>query len=186
MKFVQLIYIICYFVFSACSSVLSSETPHTKEINGLSLHLKYLSPTELAQKEKGDDAAVNPDSIKKLYSQSLQFVLSITPKDKSDVMTSSVKNYNEYAQLSHNMNFEMEKMVYLKIGTSIYYPVLSAMENTYGMKVGRDIVFAFAPSSKEDKIFYNSDSICFTYRDELFDLGINHFSFSREEITDIN
>ncbi|MCX6180359.1 MAG: hypothetical protein NT150_00330 [Bacteroidetes bacterium] len=123
------------------------------------------------------------DSLEKYYSRSLQFVLSIVPEDeKGDVMTSSVKNYNEYAELSHEMNFEMEKMVYLTIGDKIYYPVLSAMENIYGMKAGRDIIFSFVPASLQDSTFYQSDSLCFTYEDQLFNLGINHFTYSRKEL----
>ena len=162
----------------------------TKYVNGLKITLKYLSPDYLAYKDRNSGSEYTPEAIDSLvnyYSKSITFMMNIKPDDRektgTDIMYREIKNYKEYAERTLAMNFDMENYVSLKTGHQEYKPVLSAMENIYGLTTSRNILFVFAPTEEEQKDdFYQSQELDFVYEDELFDLGINHFVFSRNDI----
>lgn len=80
------------------------------------------------------------------------------------------------------MSFEIERYTTLKIGGKTYRPVLSALENVYGLTDSRNITFVFVPESKEEKTFYQSERLQLSFDDEIFNTGINHFTFNREDL----
>jgi hypothetical protein len=76
----------------------------------------------------------------------------------------------------------MEDFVQLKMGESKYKPVLSSMENTYGIGQSRDIMIVFSPSSLKDNGFLSSKELDFVYNDEIFEVGKCHFVFDRSDL----
>ena len=164
----------------------------TKYVNGLELKIKYLSPEYLAWRELSDkpgNSVMEKDSLLHRYRQSLSFLLSIGPDERkksgSDIMMQDISNYKEYTERSLTMNFDMEQYIRLKAGKSEYRPVLSALENTYGLSSGRNILLVFTPLATGDQTFKQSGELDFIYADELFGLGTNHFVFTKKELSSI-
>lgn len=164
----------------------------TKYVNGMELKIKYFPPQFSAYMEWKDMpryTAHQRDSLVGLYKNNVTFMLSIGPDERKakggDIMFQNVSNYKEYAERTHTMNFEMEEFITLEIGDQKYRPVLSSMENVYGLDAKRNIILVFAPSEKNDSHLKNAEKMDFVYADELFELGVNHFVFNRKDINNI-
>lgn len=162
-------------------------------VNGLMVKVKYLPADYLVYKElKSIDSPISKiqqDSIRKLYENSVSFLMSIGPDERkvegSDVMYKNVAEYKEYAERVQTMNFDMEQYVTLRAGKNEYKPVLSAMENTYGLENKRNIIFVFVPKEIDDKSIRLSENMEFVYNDEMFDMGKNYFVFNRNKINNV-
>ena len=76
----------------------------------------------------------------------------------------------------------MDEFIRLKIGEAIYEPVLINLEEVYGLKDSRNITIVFVPEDASDEAFYNAEEFEFTYDDEIFGTGINHFRFKRSDL----
>jgi hypothetical protein len=168
------------------------ETPgsgltQAREVNGFRIKVKCIPPEYLAYKDMQDDHLTysSKDSLISIYKKNLYFLFTIGPDDKKrtkDVMNDEITSYEEYAERSLSMNFDMESYVTLHMNGNTYSPVLSSMENTYGLGSSRSILFVFAPGEQEkDK----GSEIDFEYRDELFGTGILHFIYSNSSINNI-
>jgi hypothetical protein len=198
--------IIFLFFLSAC---VSNEVKNTEEylqwlnneenglvkvkyINGMEVKIKYLPADYLAFQELNDMkwyTENQKDSIIKIYSDNETFIMTIGPdkrkKENGDVMLKGINNYKEYKGRFLTMNFDMSEFIKMEIGNKIYKPVLSNMENTYGLEESRNIIFVFSPGKEKDKILSNSDEIDLKYSDEMFGLGTNHFVFSKKWIDNL-
>ncbi len=162
----------------------------TRKIHGLKISVKYLPADYLEYKEMQDNSGENQlDSLKKEYENSLTFLMTIGPDEekgnKNDIMFDGIKNYKEYSERLLSLNFEIEKNVLLKTDNVALKPVLSALENTYGLSKSRNIVFAFAPTQNEKQEIENSNTIDFIYSDELFELGLMHFNFNTSDFKNL-
>lgn len=164
----------------------------TRYVNGLEVKVKYLPPQYLAYQELENLESYTPyqkDSIMDQYKSNLAFVMSIGSDERKeegiDIMYKNVRDYREYAERTYNMNFEMEEFITLSADGKEYSPVLSAMENIYGLDSKRNILFVFAPNGKSDHTFQEAEKLDFIYKDELFDLGTNHFVFKKEAIQSV-
>lgn len=160
-----------------------------KQVNGFEIKITYLPPDYLTYRELSEEENAlksKIDSLKKYYSKTMTFMMTITPdKEKrkgEDAVLYGIRNYAEYKERLYNLNFEMENNISIETGALSLKPVLTSFENSYGLSVGRSILFVFAPSETEQVEFYNSENIDFIYDDELFDTGINHFIFKRKNI----
>lgn len=158
--------------------------------NGLELTVKFLPAEYLAYQELKNEKKVTQaqyDSLLKVYSKSLTFLMSIGPDEskknpKGDIMMTGISDYEEFAQKAMAMNFDMGQYVSLKTDIGDFKPVLSNMENVYGLAKNRNILFVFAPSELKDTTFLHSRQFDFVYEDQLFKVGINHFVFKKEDI----
>lgn len=198
--------IIAFFLFAGCgtkeirkvedylSFVNSAENGLVikKQVNGFEIKLTYLSPDYLAYRElSAEENALNNkmDSVKNFYSKTMTFMMTITPKEEKrkgmDPVFYGIRNYAEYKERLYNLNFEIENNISMETGGIGFKPVLTSFENSYGLSAGRSILFVFAPSEAGQKEFYTSENIDFIYDDELFDTGINHFTFIRENLLKI-
>lgn len=163
----------------------------TKEAGGITIKVKYLPSNYLAYQDLSGQTIIKKeesDSIIKSYDKSLTFLITIGVDGevkKGDVMYQGVQNYEEYKKRLYAMNFDIENNVTIKIGEKKYRPVLSNLENGYGLTESRNITLVFVPETKEDQLFYLGEEIQFTYDDELFDSGINHFTFDRKKLNNI-
>ena len=88
----------------------------------------------------------------------------------------------EFEERVHQMNFEMERYIKIIINEKEFRPVLSTMENVYGMTSNRNIVFVFVPGANEEHFFGNMEKLDLVFEDELFGLGVNHFLFHKENM----
>lgn len=163
----------------------------SKEVGGITIKVKYLPPNYLAYQDLSGQTIIKKqesDSIIKSYDKSLTFLMTIGVDGevkKGDVMYQGIKDYAAYKERLYTMNFDIENDITIKIGGKKYHPVLSNLENGYGLTSSRNITLVFVPEAKEEKSFYTSEEIQFTYDDDLFDTGINHFTFNREDINNI-
>jgi hypothetical protein len=164
----------------------------TKYVNGMEIKVKYMPPEYMASQEMQSGHSYSlkqTDSLLNLYKNSMNILFSIGPDERketgADVMFQSVKTYQEYAERVNDFNFQMEEYVTLQAGDEKFRPVLSAMENVYGLKASRDILFVFVPKDISDHSMTNSDKLDFLYEDGLFDLGDNHFVFLKKDIEKI-
>lgn len=165
---------------------------YSKQAGGITIKVKYLPSNYLAYQDLlGEKVKSNvnvKDSIIKRYDNSLTFLMTIGVDDnvkKGDIMYQGVKDYTTYKERLYAMNFDIERNITINVGEKEYHPVLSNLENVYGLTSSRNITLVFVPEAKEEKSFYTSEEIQFTYDDELFDLGINHFIFNRTDINNI-
>lgn len=164
----------------------------TRKINGLKISVKYLPVEYLEYKEmEGDNGMIKNQlgSLKKEYENSMTFLMTIGPDEnkgnKNDIMFDKIANYKEYSERLLSLNFEIDKNITLKSGDVELKPVLSALENTYGLSKSRNIVFAFAITKNEKQEIEKSKDVDFMYSDELFQLGLMHFNFSKNNLENL-
>ncbi len=162
-----------------------------KKVNGLEMKIKFLPPDYNAYLELSSLKVKNKkvfDSLCNDYSNNMTFLFSIGPSETeengTDIMFRSIQSYQEYTERVVAMNFEMEQYVTLNINNKEYKPVLSSMENSYGLENKRNMLFVFVPADKNDTGFKTSEKMDFVYLGELFDTGINHFVFTRTSINE--
>lgn len=164
----------------------------TKYVNGIEIKIKYLPSEYLAYKELCEEQIFSQrqkDSVMNLYEHSISFVLSLGPDERKDrgpdIMYHSLTTYKEYSQRVYDMNFFMSEYITLKAGKKEFRPVLSQMENIYGLESKRNIILVFVPNEKGDNSLKESEALEFKYEDQQFQLGTNYFIFKRKDITDI-
>ncbi len=159
-----------------------------REVNDLKLTVKYLPPEYLAAKDSRGLSQSGKDSLLKSYSQSKTFLLTISPNGKAekqgDLMFRNINNYQQYKERSFAMNFEIGEYVNLDAGDNTYAPVLSTLENTYGLEEGRSIYLVFNDHHQGEE-FDKAKELDVVFNDELFNTGLHHFVFSRKNLNDI-
>lgn len=158
----------------------------TKEVNGMVLEIKYLPPSFLALKdlESAQETGASYDSLLNAYQYSTTFLITFKPKDEEngqDVMFKDVTNYKEYIERSMTLNFDLESKINLKTNAGEYKPVLSSLENTYGLSKARNIYMVFTAKDKKNELI-DADYFDLTYSDDIYSLGILHFIFDYKTI----
>lgn len=162
-----------------------------KYANHLEVALKYLPADYLVHRELENDTSFTSkqrDSILESYSHNLTFVLSINPDEREgesfieDVLFYDLKTKEAYTQRMMYFNFDIKHDIELSCdSTSQYTPVITNMENNYGLSKGRNITIVFTPlKSKEE--FKNSKTITVKWNDEVFETGLNYFKFNAEDL----
>ena len=156
----------------------------TRKINGLQLSIKYLPSEFLEYKDREGNESAHLEQND--YKNTLTFLMTIGPDEekgnKNDIMFDEISSYKEYTERLLALNFEIDKNITLKTRDLELKPVLSNLENTYGLSKNRSIVIAFAPTDEQRKKIEKADELEFTYSDELFDMGTMHFNFSGSDI----
>lgn len=160
-----------------------------KNINGIKLKVKLLPTDFLTYKELRKEQAYTKEIKQQKfdsYDSTYVFVLNIGPSDEQDfsIQHLGITNYQEYKQRVLDMNFEITEFVKVKANNKEYMPVLSNMENVYGLSKSRNIYLVFAPDDINDDLL-TSEKLDFVFNDEIFHTGINHFVFNRKDILKI-
>ncbi len=172
--------------FSAWINDESNGCKVSKEVNGMILEVKYLPPAFIALKdlETSQSPRVTFDSLYNSYQYSTTFLLTFKPKDQEkgpDVMYKDVPDYKAYVERSMTLNFDLESKLMLKTDKDEYKPVLSSLENTYGLSKGRSVYMVFTAKARKEELdqaaFYD-----LVYTDDIYDLGILHFMFDYRSI----
>jgi hypothetical protein len=202
-----LIYILLFFLFlqfgcspSSCDtyeeylSYLNDEENGLvkyRKSKGMTISLKYLPTDFLVYRELGNISVKNQkilDSLRGQYTESITFLMTIEPdahEEKSnqrDITFEGIGNYEQYKERILLMSFGIESRIDLKTDKGDFVPVLVNMEQSFGLKKGRDFIVVFVPGKGTSKDFFNSSTYDFIYDDEIFDLGINHFVFDKKDI----
>jgi len=160
----------------------------TKIINDIKIIAKYLPLEYLAFKELrsyGQYSKDVRDSILALYNKSRTFLLTIGPYEekgaKFDIMKTGVHDYTEFKQRAMTMNFDMAAYVSLNTELGEFKPVLTNMENVYGLSKHRNIYLVFTSAEANGKLM-TANELDLTFTDEIFNTGINHFIFKKEKL----
>lgn len=156
-----------------------------KEVNGMIIEVKYLPAAYLALKELNENQSIEEyNSLLNSYKNSTTFSVTFKPKEGhtgNDVMFDGVRDYKEYIERAMELNFDLESKIKLKANGQHYTPVLSSLENTYGLTKGRQVFIVFADKTKQGEL-ENSNSMDLVYQDETYNLGILHFTFDLNSI----
>ena len=100
-------------------------------------------------------------------------------------MYNGINNFLEFSKRADQMNFDMAQYITLKTDHHTYSPVLTTIENTYGMSNKRNIIIVVAVADSVAQDLYSSKQWDLVYEDELFNLGTNHFVFDPKDIKNI-
>lgn len=160
-----------------------------RTIGGFEVQFQYLPPAYLAMREaKNMDRcnSVQFDSLTALYDSSYTFVMTLGPDEDAgetfDIMFVGVDSEAEYNERVQQLNFRIGSYLHLKTPEGEYAPVLSRLENTYGLARHRKLYLVFNTNNPESDLFTASE-LDLTWNDELFGTGISHYVFNRSEIT---
>lgn len=192
-------------LFSSCSSeeIFKSEASYnaalnntdyglvkTKTVNGIIMSVRYLPTDLLVLRELNNRTTVSQaelDSLRQQYVNSKTFVLTLTPdtnQTKADLMFGGVGSKEEYQEKVLKLNFGMDQYTSLHSLNAEYTPVLTNMENIYGLKASRDFNIVFVPRSVDEKLDYeSSESLKFVFDDPYFKTGLNQFVFTKDDMT---
>ncbi len=158
-----------------------------RSARGIRISVKYLAPEFLAYREMRNRDRFERsfcDSLLAMYEHSLAFLMTFEPERsmaKGDVVYKDVQGYDDYAARMKKMNFGMEQLLELRLGAQTLTPRLALLENVYSLKDSRNVLLLFTPA--EGAAFLRETSkldLCFF--DEIFDTGIHHFVFSKNDI----
>ena len=165
----------------------------TKYINNLKISARFLPAEYLVYKEiKGDLKKENRnheiDSLLNIYSQSLTFIITISPDDREgeqfDIMYFNIENKEDYYERAHKLNFNISEYISLTTRKSEYAPVLHTLENTYGLSNSRNIYIVFSETADNGDLF-SSKTLDLVFNDLIFETGISHFIFKKFDLTKI-
>lgn len=156
-----------------------------KEVNGMIIEVKYLPINYLALKELDANRTTQQfDSLVKIYQYSTTFSITFKPKEGhqgNDVMFDGISDYKGYIERAMELNFDLESKIKLNANNQTYSPVLSSLENTYGLTKGRQVYLVFADKTQKGEL-EKSSTIDLVYADETYNLGILHFTFDYNAI----
>lgn len=176
--------------FTAYMNDPKNELKLSKSVNGVLVTVMYLPAEYVSLKElENSDGIKNVsmyNSLLEQNKQTLSFLMVLGPdesKSKDDIMYKGLSNFKEYVKRSMSLNFDLEEKVELHTNATTYVPILSSLENTYGLSKDRKVNFVFAPVEKKDELI-NAKQLDFVYHDETFGVGTLHFSFDKEKIED--
>ncbi len=157
----------------------------SRQVGDMVISMKYLPPEFLALKDQeASGGRLSYDSLFSNYKHSVAFLMSFESshgQDGEDVMYKDLRSYKEYLERNMTLNFDLESRVQLKGDFGSCYPVLSSMENTYGLSKGRDVYLVFS-SQEKDYDLYRQNQWDLVYEDDVYQTGILHFTFNYPEI----
>lgn len=196
------VYLTCFLLLAGCRQEIHDYSEYLKwindeahglvkekRINNLVLTVKYLPADYLVYRDLHEHQATSgklKDSLSAQYRASKCFLLTIAPdKEKpgndGDIMMRGIQSLEQYKTRSLTMNFDMNEYLQLVTGKKAYVPVLTHMENVYGVTSGRTIVMLFSPDKLANEL-KEEEELDIVFDDPLFDTGRSHFVFYKKDI----
>ncbi|MGE3801223.1 MAG: hypothetical protein AB7H80_09400 [Candidatus Kapaibacterium sp.] len=160
---------------------------HERTGAGIRWNVKYLPHDYLAarylQSVEHPTEAIR-DSALESYKNTICFLLTVAPEaeGEGDVMYRGVGTFEEFESRAMALNFEVKDLMRLTYGGVETPAVISTMENTYGLNNRRDIMVIFA---KDESAWSKADTIDCLLDDRIFNSGIHHFVYRKEDIDKI-
>jgi hypothetical protein len=160
----------------------------SKSVNDVLVSVIYLPPEYISLKQMKNLDFKNQlqyDSLLAINKCSPTFIMVFAPDEtrgnKNDIMYDGISNFKEYTQRALTLNFDLEKNVKLLINEQNYTPVLTSLENTYGLTKDRKVNIVFAPKHYKNE-FEQATAFDFVYTDEIFGVGTLHFYFDKKNL----
>lgn len=150
-----------------------------KSVNGINMSARVLPTDYLAFQDYQE--ALDFDSLKNFYNQSLTFTLHLEPDEVvhgASIMSHGVHDEKELKQRAITMNFDMSNYIKLRANNTEYEPVLTTLENTYDLTNGRTVYIVFENTEE----LGSAEELDLVFEDEMFQTGINHFNFKGEQV----
>jgi hypothetical protein len=160
----------------------------SRAVNGIRTTVSLVPPVVGALREwkrSTDTCGPALDQLIDQHNDQLSFVLNLAADGEhaqGDVMYAGVTDLESYKQQAFNLNFSWDQYVELRCGDQRYAPVLSTLENTYGLTHDRNVVLVFAPPTTGDSAFYASETLDLVVHDAWFGTGSQHFKFQRADL----
>ena len=163
---------------------LGAAVSRSRTVNGITTTVRVVqndrSPSNKEHGGPADKIARPETSI-----EQLTIIVSLAPDGKQykrDVMFATARNASEFREHAFDLNFNWPDKVRLHCDSSTYAPVLSTLENTYGLTKDRNAVLVFVPGSKNDPAFYRSEEFDIAIDNDVLGIGTQHFKFNRKDI----
>lgn len=157
-----------------------------KSTGNIKIKVKYLTSDYLAFNTVNASAETSyktKDSVKKMYDNSITFLLNIGPADNEsfDITRLGVDSYEDFAKRIEDMAFGASEWMSLTSNNVEYKPVITKLESVNAIENSRNFIVVFN-SEKNTKQDLRNHDLCFTYADEIFHSGINKFIFKTSDL----
>jgi hypothetical protein len=161
----------------------------SRTTNGVVTTVRIVPAALCALQEFNSDSC-GPGLLQLLKEQreQLRVIVELAPDTthfRGDIMTYGSHDLRSYLDNAFQLNFGWEDMAELHCGTRVYKPVLSTLENTYGLTKTRNVMLVFAPAEKGDTEFGTSPDLDIVLDNTVFGTGIQHFRFSRTDLSNV-
>lgn len=161
----------------------------TRSTNGITTTVRIV-PAELCalQDLAQDSCAGKLPELLAQQRQQLRVIVELAPDTahfQGDVMTYGSHDLESYLDNAFRLNFGWEEMAELRCGDRVYTPVLSTLENTYGLSKTRNVMLVFAPTAKGDDALSTAKDLDIVLNNTVFSTGIQHFRFSRTDLSNV-
>lgn len=112
--------------------------------------------------------------------QTIHLCLQISPDTsagyKTDVVTQRVGSVEEMNKRIENLNFNIADDFYISRDNKFIYPLISHMENTYGLEKSRLIHFVFSDTLYQKGLNKQTeDTLLVIWQDKIYGTGKNYF-----------
>jgi len=154
-----------------------------KELTMKFLPVNYLVYKEIKENQNRSDKQI--DSLRQLYANSRSFLLTIKYKNDEpyDPVYEGIYSYDELNIRKQDMHFAFDEYVKLvSTDGGEYKPILSHMEETYGLQKHRNIHLVFSPENKNQMDILEAKELDIVFDDRIFNTGIHHFVFEKQNI----
>lgn len=160
-----------------------------KVVNDIVLSVKYITAEQLAFRELKhlkSFTQLDLDSVVKDYANQVSIVFSIKSLNnlESEFKFLNTKSISEYQQQLSVLNFQLKKMVSLKIQDKEYKVILSEIENYINYQPQKVFLLVFSPNDFTSEQLKEQD-LTFFFKDELFKTGISKFTIYSNHIQEI-
>ncbi|MFV8354979.1 hypothetical protein ACNQGB_02190 [Flavobacterium sp. XS1P32] len=149
----------------------------SKKINGIDVSLTF-KPSNLVSWQEFSNykySKTKKDSLNKVYSKYLYFVLSLS-KNSNEIFSTFPKSREELNAIQNTLTFEMNKKVSLTNSNKDTIPLIDFNSpRTYGMAKSTNVLLIF----KKNELIENSDEFYFNMSD--IGLGIGDVKFKYDE-----
>lgn len=155
-----------------------------KKVLDVKISVKFLPPSYLAFREAGAGREFLKDSLFSLYKDGMAFLITISPivnTRGNDIMYRGIHDFQEFKQRAYLMNFKINEYISMQGVDSKFFPLLHNMENTYSLENNRKIYVVFSKADISE-ILKKEKTIDLVFDDVIFETGINHFQFEKENI----
>lgn len=141
---------------------------------------EYLAINEASQ--EGEIASQRLSDLKTFYDSTITFLFTIGPAKSHegvDITKADIQSEEQYRERFEKLNFHFAEYIRLDREGKEYVPVLTRMENVYGLTDSRNFYVVFSPQTNKEE-FIEKATYKLSYYDEFFETGITKFSFKEE------